>query len=408
MDALKAQGRAQSGATGPDLSGGLVIAQVALSCVLVVVAGLLVQTFARLTEVPLGFDAKRVLILNVNVNRVPLSPEKRPLLYQQFSESVATLPGVARSAASVTTPLNGSVWGGNRIEIPEWAAQSGASALVNFVTPGWFDTYGTPIRAGRDFDAHDAAGSQPVAAVNEAFVRQFVPDRSALGLGVMSVPSRKARTIVGIVADSGYRSIRDAVQPTLYIPLLQFDWVETTLPGISLSVRAATGSPTTLVRSVADRLATFSPDLSFNVRLLDDQVQSSLVQERLVAGLSGFFGTLALLLAGIGLYGVTAYTVSRRRGEIGIRLALGAAPARVLRLALSRASIQVGVGMVVGGLASLWATRFVASLLFGVEPHDPDTLIGAVTLTAAVAILAAGIPAWRASRIDPAAVLRES
>jgi ABC-type antimicrobial peptide transport system permease subunit len=173
-------------------------------------------------------------------------------------------------------------------------------------------------------------------------------------------------------------------------------------------VRSSAGSPALLARSVAGAIATLNPDLALTFRPLADVVNASLTQERVVATLSGFFGGLALLLAGLGLYGVTSYAVSRRRTEIGIRMALGAAPGGVVRLVLSRVAVLVGGGVLAGVALSLWAARFVETLLFGMKPRDPVTLIGAASVLAAVGALAGWLPASRASRIDPAEVLRES
>jgi ABC-type antimicrobial peptide transport system permease subunit len=176
---------------------------------------------------------------------------------------------------------------------------------------------------------------------------------------------------------------------------------------VDLSVRAQ-GPPTALAGGVAAAVRGVSPDLVVTFQSLTDQVNATLSQERLVALLSGFFGALALLLASLGLYGVTAYAVARRRTEIGIRMALGAAPAGIVRLVLSRVTVLVGVGVAVGAGLSWWAARFVAALLYGLEPRDPATLIGAAVTLAAVGAAAGWLPAYRASRIDPAEVLRDS
>jgi putative ABC transport system permease protein len=179
------------------------------------------------------------------------------------------------------------------------------------------------------------------------------------------------------------------------------------MTGISIGVRATSRSPILLARSVASALSAVDPDLAFNFRPLAEQVNASLAQERIVALVSGFFGALALLLAGLGLYGVTAYAVARRRTEIGIRMALGAEPAGVVRLVLSRVSVLVGLGVIVGAGLSWWASTFVATLLYGLEPHDPLTLVGAAGVLPVVGAFAGWLPACRASRIDPAEVLRD-
>jgi predicted permease len=288
------------------------------------------------------------------------------------------------------------------------------TALVNFITPGWFATYGTALRGGRDFDDRDTATAAPVVVVNDAFVRMFFPGRSAIGatitvgIGPRGEVPLGSRTIVGVVGDAVYRSLREEVRPTVYLPLAQ--WPDVGIPmnaSLTLSVRAAAGPPAALAHSVAAALTAIDGRLAFSFRPLAERVSASLQQERLIATLSGFFGALALLLAGLGLYGVTAYAVSRRRMEIGIRMALGAAPGRVVRLVLSRVSMLVGIGVLAGAGASLWASTFVATLLYGLEPRDPATLAGAAAVLAGVGAAAGWLPAWRASRIDPAEVVRE-
>jgi len=224
--------------------------------------------------------------------------------------------------------------------------------------------------------------------------------------------------IIGVVEDAVYRNLREPVGPTLYQPMAQYDPSRFPLPSFSISVRsafakasadkAAGGSSAQLSRSVAEALTRVDRDLSFSFRPLADQVKASLIQERMVAMLSGFFGGLALLLAALGLYGVTSYAVSRRRAEIGIRMALGAAPSGVVRLVLTRVTALVAIGVAVGAGVSVWASRFVATLLFGLEPRDPATLVSAAVVLAAIGAIAGWLPAYRASRIDPAEVLRES
>jgi ABC-type antimicrobial peptide transport system permease subunit len=213
---------------------------------------------------------------------------------------------------------------------------------------------------------------------------------------------------VGVVEDAVYRTLREPVRPTLYQPLAQYDPARIPLPAGSISVRATAGSPLQLSRSIAASLGEIDRDLTFTFRPLADQVHAALIQERIVALLSGFFGGLALLLAALGLYGVTAYAVSRRRAEIGIRLALGAAPSGVVRLVLARVTMLVVIGVAVGTGISLWASTFVSTLLYGLDPHDTTTLAGAALTLAAVGAFAGWLPAHRAAAIDPAEVLRES
>jgi putative ABC transport system permease protein len=211
-----------------------------------------------------------------------------------------------------------------------------------------------------------------------------------------------------MVGDAKYRSVRDAIRPTIYVPLAQFPNQPGGLANITLSVRAKGRRPALLAKELAGAIAGANPRVVVSFLPLAQQVDASLVQERLVAMLSGFFGALALLLAGLGLYGVTSYAVTRRRTEIGIRMALGAAPSGVVRLVLARVSLLVGSGVVAGAVISVWASRFVAALLYGLEPRDPTTLAGSAAVLITVGALAGWLPARRASRIDPAEVLRES
>jgi putative ABC transport system permease protein len=214
--------------------------------------------------------------------------------------------------------------------------------------------------------------------------------------------------VVGIVADATYLSLRAAVPPTMYVSLGQEPAGSGFFPFATLSVRAANGPPALLARAITEAVARVDPGIAITFTLLKQQVDAALVQERIMAMLSGLFGTLALLLSALGLYGVTSYAVARRRTEIGIRMALGAAPAGVVRLVLSRVSVLIGFGVLVGAGVSLWASKFLTSLLYGLEPRDPVTLGSAVALLAAVGGVAGWLPARRASRVDPAEVLRES
>jgi putative ABC transport system permease protein len=326
---------------------------------------------------------------------------------------VQQVPGVTAAAGSLLTPVSGAAT--NRvIDVPGTSPMppSDRVVVVNFVTPGWFSVYSTALRFGRDIDARDTASAPPVAVVNDAFVRRFLPGRDPLGtLLVAPAPGRrdpqKPKTIVGVVGDAVYRSLREPVQPTMYLPLAQWDFVPA-FGGGSISVRSASIAPSSLAHDIATALSGFNLDLAFSLRLLTDQVDASLTQERLVAMVAGFFGALALLLAGLGLYGVTSYAVSRRRTEIGIRMALGAEPSSVVRLVLARVTILVGLGVIVGATLSMWASKFVARLLYGMEPRDPVTLVVATIVLASVSALAGWLPARRASQIDPSEVLRDS
>jgi ABC-type antimicrobial peptide transport system permease subunit len=285
--------------------------------------------------------------------------------------------------------------------------------LMNAVGPGWFSTYGIQLRAGRDVSQDDTASALPVVVVNETYVQKFFPGQNVIGAKFEdgSDSSRTApisgRTIVGVVADVVYGSVRNAMPATAYVPLAQS--AKLGVPGrstIQVSVRARNGQPARLSREIGTALSAVNPNLAFSFRVVGDAVRSSFARERLIAMLSGFFGVLAMLLAGLGLYGVTSYTVNCRRTEIGIRMTLGATPHGVLRLVLSRVAFLVACGIVVGGAMSIWLSRFVATFLYGLEPRDPVTFGLAVIVLLAVAALAGGLPAYRASKVDPWETLR--
>jgi ABC-type antimicrobial peptide transport system permease subunit len=290
--------------------------------------------------------------------------------------------------------------------VPFWNSRT---IMLNEITPGWLATYGTAMRAGRDIDEGDAQGALPVALVNDAYARKFLRGRNPVGETVLFAGNTAPpRTIVGVVSDTVYVSVRDGVRPTVYVPLAQREPGGPAAATVQISVRSSAGSPTLLAPRVAAALTGVDRNLTFTFRSLQDRVDASLTQERLVALVTGFFGTLALLLAGLGLYGVTSYAVTRRRAEIGIRMALGAEPAGVVRLVLVRVFMLVALGVIIGTVVSVWSSQFIASLLYDLQPRDVVTLVSAAVTLTAVGALAGWFPAHRASRIGPAEVLRDS
>ena len=410
-EAIKEQGRGMMGERRFGLGNLLVIAQVALSLILIVAAGLFLRTFSSLANLNLGFNRDPILVASVNATRLQMEPPLRPALFDRLREAAGSVPGVASVAASAVTPVSGSTWSNalefvNGVVIPEQG--QARSVHVNLVSPGWFKTYGTPFIDGRDLTANDKAGTPAVIVVNEAFAKKFTSGRNPIGtkvreLGFPGSPPIE-REVVGFVKDAVYRSLREPIPPTMYLPIAQHAQPPVSM---SLSIRSAGGSPALLTKSVASVLTDVNRDLAITFRPLADQVNASLIQERVVAILSGFFGGLALLLAGLGLYGVTSYAVSRRRTEIGIRMALGAAPGGVVRMVLQRVGLLVAIGVAAGVGVSLWASKFVTTLLYGLQPRDPSTLAIATLVIAAIGAMAGWIPALRASRIDPARVLRD-
>jgi putative ABC transport system permease protein len=410
MDALKLQRRTIAGQGLGAVAGILVVVQVALSLILVVAAGLFVRTFVALANRPLGFEPAPVMLVNVDAHRASNDAAQRILLYKRARDAVRSLPDVDEAVLSLTTPIGR----GQFTPSVEIAGVSDTHGPVwgNLISPGWLATFRTPLVAGRDLTDRDRAGAPRVAIVNEAFARLFADGSSPIGRTLVVYPHTPRAMgpieIVGVVGDSVYASLRSPAPPTFYMPLAQFDYLtDLGIRTINLSVRSRTGSPMVLTRSVTTALATVDPQLALTFRPLLSQLNAALSQERLIALLSGFFGLLALLLAGLGLYGVTAYAVASRRTEIGIRMALGAQATSAIHLVLARTSLLVGVGMLIGMAISLWASRFIRVLIYGLEPRDPVTLAASLLTLVVVAIAAAWFPASRAARTDPAAVLRE-
>ena len=395
-------------ARGP--AGWLVVGQVALTVVLVVAAGLFVRSFASLAAHDLGFEADRVLVVTIDPARAAIDPSQRRVMYERVRSAVLALPDAEHAAVSFLTPIAS---GG----LTPPVAIDGAGARVvedevfaNLLSPGWFQTYGIPLVAGRDITATDRSGAPRVAIVNETFARRYLGDGSPLGRTVVvwpQTPRSMTLTVVGVAADAAYFSARYPIPPSWYMPIAQFDAPGFPFSPIRLSVRPKSESPRLIQRKVEAAVATIDPRLALTFRPLTEQVHASLTRERMMAQLAGSFGALALLLAGIGLYGLTAYGISRRRAEIGIRLALGAAPAAILTNVLGRTSRLVAAGLVAGMAVSAWAAPFVDGLIYGLQPRDVVTLLTAAAVLCVTAAVAGWLPARRAVRLDPAAALRE-
>jgi putative ABC transport system permease protein len=412
-DALKEQGRGISTDRRFSLGNLLVVAQVALSMVLIVAAGLFIRTFSTLTHLDMGFDQNPVMVVSVNAQRLGLDASERGTFFERVRLAASHTPGVGGSAVSAITPVSGSMWNGlydfpGGPELPE----DQRIINVNLISPDFFKTLGTRLLAGRDFTPADRTGSTMVAIVNESFAKKYFGGQHPIGRSVrqpgFGVRPAVTYEIVGYVEDSVYLSLRDPLSPTLYVALTQSHEPPSSM---SVSVRAAGGTPALLIRPLAESIGAVDRNLALTFRPMGEQVNASLIQERIVAMLSGFFGGLALLLAGLGLYGVTSYAVSRRQTELGIRMALGAAPHGVVRLVLGRVALLVVMGLVTGIAVALAlvkvSAKFVEGLLYGIELNDPLTFVAAGVILACIGALAGWIPARRAARIDPAVVLRQ-
>jgi predicted permease len=409
-EAIKEQSRTFAGERRWSLGNALVVFQVALCVVLVFGAGLFVRSFVQLSRVHLGFEAGQLLVASVNTQHAAVAASDRAALFTRLATAVRQTPGVAAATFSDVTPLGSSMWN-TAVELPHLPdlPERDRGVMANAVGPQFFTTYGTRLLAGREIDERDTLSAPPVVVVNEAFVAKFFRDRPAVGGYIVTVQGATAKRpvqIIGVVETAKYRSLREAGLPTVYFAMRQLSGTRPLRPEINVTARAANASPALLVRSLRSALAGVDANLSFSFRLMDDQIGGARTQERLIAMLSGFFGVLALVLAGLGLYGVTAYAVVRRRAEIGIRLALGATGVRIMSMVIGRVAVLVGAGAVAGAAASWWGTRFTASLLFGLQPRDGATMIAALAVLGGVGLLAGAIPARKAAAIDPMAVLR--
>jgi len=384
----------------------LVMAQVALSLVLLVGAGLLLKTFAKLATVDTGFDKNQVLLIRVDPRYASVPLDRRLPLYQDLQQRLGAIPGVRSASFADITPVSGS--DSNQVVHVEGYVPKSRKDLVvwtNSISAGFFATMETPLLAGRDFNEHDTLHAPLVAVINESMARKFfgspvsaVGKTFRNGWNEISGPIQ----IVGVVKDTKYTSLRAEGEAIAYYPLSQ-------LPPMRWAnfVLRANGPAASLIPSVKAAVDEVNHDIALQFRTLARQVDESLGRERLLATLSGFFGALALGLAVIGLYGVMSYNVARRRNEIGIRIALGAEQARVLRMVLGEVAILIVAGLALGLAAAVSSTRLLASFLYRLEPNDPTTLVAACVVLAVSAVVAGLLPARRAANLDPMTALRE-
>jgi predicted permease len=410
-DALKEQSRSVAGDRKYGLRTALVVTQLALSLVLVVGAGLFVRTFSTLTTAPLGFDPSHLEIVNVTMGAGATDDDLRMELSHRFGEAAARSAGVERAAISLFSPMSGVAWN-TRTSVRDGVAVSGkqSEAFINGVGPGWFDTYGMRLIAGRDFSPADSVNGQKVAVVNETFVKRFIGD-GVPAIGRVILDSAKPGqnvpddvVIVGVVNDSIYRSVRQGIVATIFRPFDQMGPFGIQVP---VTVRLPRNASADVERGIAAALSQVDPQATFSFRPYNDMLRGLLAPERITAILSAFFGGLALLLAGLGLYGVTSYSVNRRRSEIAVRMALGATAQGVVRTVMSRVSAMVLVGVALGAGLSVWLSKFVEKLLFGLPPRDAMTLALAASVLLVTGILAGWLPARRAARLNPTTILRE-
>jgi predicted permease len=389
------------------LGKALVLAQVALSLVLVLGAALLLRTFHTLATLDPGFHRDGILAVRMDLSSRGYDTPRLVAVQRAVLERLERLPGV-RSAASVAVlPISGMEWNGG-VKLPGQTVPDDIRdrlSWYNQVAPNYFNTMGTEFVMGRDFGPGDVAGSVPVAIVTEAMVHKYLREGNPIGRRFIGESGRGETTyeVVGVVRDSRYRSLRDAPEPIVYLPASQG-----AQPSQAITyVLRTEGPPSTLMPSIRDAVNDVDPRASFSALTVSETLNRSLARERLLATLSGFFGGLALLLALIGQYGLMSYSVARRRNEIGIRLALGAERVGVVRMVLGEVGRLLTLGVAAGLVTALICGRLVATFLYGVTATDPVTLITATGAVIAVGLAAGAIPAWRAARLDPVSALRE-
>jgi putative ABC transport system permease protein len=400
---------ALQGGTRFNLGKALVIGQVALSLVLLVGAGLFLGTLRNLLTVDAGFNRHNVLLVKADLQQAGVGKPQRIRMYEEILNRLRAISGVESAATSVLTPITGAGWNG--FTYPEgFTPQSERDSLIFFnrVSPAYFKTMRTPLLLGRDFSERDDFHAPLVMILDESTARHFFgqanPIGKTIGMDKRDGGSEKdLYHVVGVVKDAKYNRIDEARKRTAYLVSGQDP---DPAPMISYEVRSERPVEE-LIPSVRSVISGVNRGISLEFRNFETQVNESLLQPRIVALLSSVFGMLALLLAMVGLYGITAYSVARRRGEIGIRMALGAQARSVVWLMLRDVAVILVAGMSVGFAVSLGAGRLVKSLLYGVQPNAPVQLAGAAILLALATAIAAYIPARRAARIDPMAALRE-
>jgi len=383
----------------------LVVSQVGLSVVLLMGALLFSRSLRNLVTLDVGFQQNGILITSVDFKRLQL-PEARYADYKrEIVKHVSGIPGVESAAAAMLVPFGGDTWNDN--VITEGSDEDKGSAWMNYIGPGYFHTIGTPLLAGRDFDDRDTPTSVKVAIVNQAFVKKILKG-AANPLGKrfrIHEPPGKPRPlfeIVGVTGDNKFQDMHEEYLPFMYFPAPQQE-----KPDPSDQILVKSSLPvTSLMASLKQTIGDLNPGIDLEFSVFKTKIHDSLLQDELMATLSGFFGFLAALLAAIGLYGVMAYMVVQRTREIGIRMAIGAKRADVVKMILREAGILTIAGLVIGSGLALAAAQAAKSMLYGLKPRDPLTLVLAVVTLSAVAALASFLPAYRASKLDPLTALR--
>jgi putative ABC transport system permease protein len=407
---LKSGSRTGSGSEGKGrVRNALIMAEVALALILLISAGLLIQSFARLGRVQPGVRTERLLTARIGLSEVAYPQNENVIaFYDQFLTRVRAIPGVESASTIVPLPLSGS----NMVtsfDIQERPLPEGQrpGAPVRIIATDYFKTMGIPVRRGRIFDERDRLDSAPVVIVNERFAQKYFPGEDVLGKRIQPGFSaddsgEKIREIVGVVGNVKHLSLKNEDSPEMYLPRTQIP-----IHIMSIVIRASVSNPNPITNSLRKELAAMDATIPLtSVRVFEEYISRSLARPRFNTLLLSIFAGTALLLTAIGIYGVLAYSVAQRTSEIGIRIALGAGKSSIFRLIVGQAMTLVGISLVLGVAGAFAATRLLSSLLFGVGASDPGTFAGIVLLVSAVAFIAAWVPARRATRVDPIIALR--
>jgi putative ABC transport system permease protein len=404
---MKASGRGlTAGRKRFSLRRTLVVIQVALSLVLLTGALLFTRSLNKLMTVDSGFRQEGILISQVNFADLNLPSERRLSFKQEVIDRLKTIPGVQSITDTAIVPLSGDGAGNNAVWMDGTDEQNKLIANRNWIGPDYFKTLGTPLLAGREFNKHDTTTAPKVAIVNQSFVRQLLNGANPIGqrfwLEATAANPARLYEIVGEVKDTKYRKLREESGPIIFIAIAQ-EQNFSTEGQFLIRFDRPQSEITVAVKQILDEI---NPAIKTRIQGFQTMVEDSILRERLLATLSGFFGVLALLLASIGLYGILSYGVVSRTQEIGIRMALGATRSGVMWMILREALLLIITGLVIGFPAVLAATRMIAALLFNLPPTDPFSLFAATLLLLTVGVLAGYLPAMRATRIDPMAALR--
>jgi predicted permease len=398
------------------LRSALMVLQVALAVVLLTGAGLFVHSLRNVQSIDPGFDVDHMLRVSIDLKTAGYSDTARADFYDRAVDALRATPGLRGAALTMTTPLSGNMYI-TGFRVPGFDDPSTSDPALNLrrmmsgdypisiaAGSGYFGAIGTPLLQGRDFQPGDREGSQPVAIVNESFAKHYWPSTSPIGkcIEIGDAGSAECKTVVGIVADAKYLQLEENPRPVFFLPIAQWSGSHDRY----ILVRTA-GDPAAAIPNVRATLQRLAANLPYvNVQTMADVLRPQLQPRRLGAAMFGAFGVLALALAAIGLYGVISYAVAQRTHEVGIRLALGAQPAQVLRLVVRQGALLTGIGLLIGIAGALAGARLIAHFLFGVSATDPVTFAGVCVALGAVAALASYIPARRAARVDPIIALK--